>query len=238
MNHFPNHNEDFTKIIKDSEINKLTLDYAEIFIDGLFNDGFLKDLPLFGTFIGAIKFGNSINKTISTKKIYKFLFELKDIPEETRRIKIDEINNSDKYQNKVGEIVLELLEQIESDKKPEIIGRLFAAYLEEKISFHNFLKATHIIKKIFIYDLIELKQYYDGEWVHCPVEDEIYSNGIVDVDYTISLEEAKETWDSIEPNDSDEKVTKGRNNRIENSEKKPTTKLTEIGKILITIGIK
>lgn len=40
MNHFPNHNEDFTKIVKDSEINKLTLDYAEIFIDGLFNDGF------------------------------------------------------------------------------------------------------------------------------------------------------------------------------------------------------
>ena len=82
-----NQNEIFTKIIKDSELKSLAADYAEIAVDGIIKEGTLKDIPLIGTLISVIKFGNSINKNILTKKIYKFLFELKNIPEEKRRKK-------------------------------------------------------------------------------------------------------------------------------------------------------
>ena len=216
-----NPNKKLELVIKDSDLPSLSKDFAEVAVDGIMDDGVLRDLPLVGGLVGLVKFGNSINKYISAKKIYKFLFELHHISQEKRVKKIDEINGSNKYQSSVGEMIFELLERIESEGKPEIVGKLFAAVIEEKIDYRTYLKAAHIIKKIFLFDLIDLKQYYDGKWIHGGITDEIYNSGIVDIDYTISYEEAKADWD-----------------KNEDKQKKHDTTLTDIGNVIINIGMK
>ncbi|MCT8340447.1 hypothetical protein MG296_10305 [Flavobacteriaceae bacterium TK19130] len=220
MKELQNPNKKLESVIKDSELSSLAKDYTELALDGIIDDSALKEIPLVGTVIGVVKFGNSVNEYLFAKKIYKFLFQLHKIPLEKRIQKIDQINSSKKYQSKVGEKIFELLDKIDSDGKPEILGKLFGAVIEEKIDFLNYLRAAHIIKNIFYYDLVELKSHYDGRWIHGGVTDEIYSNGIVDVDYTISMKEAENDW-----------------NNIPREDKYPDTKLSEIGDIIINIGM-
>jgi len=163
MTNEPNPNKQIEIVIKDSELPSLAKDYAEIAIDGIMDDGILKDFPLVGSVVGFIKFGSSLNKHFASKKIYKFLYQLNTISEEKRIKKIDEINNSKKYQSNVGEMILELLENIESDYKPEIIGRLFKAVIEEEIDYNTYLRLADIVKNSFYQDLFWFyNQYQDG----------------------------------------------------------------------------
>ena len=179
MKELENPNKKLESVIKDSDLPSLSKDFAEVAIDGLMDDGVLKDLPLVGSLVGLVKFGNSINKHLSAKKIYKFLFELHKIPLEQRIKKIDEINNSNKYQSRVGEMIFELLEMIESDGKPEITGKLFAAVIEEKIDFHDYLRCTHIIKNIFYYDLEKLKHEHENGEIHTIIGDGLLDSGLI-----------------------------------------------------------
>ncbi|SHH79352.1 hypothetical protein [Winogradskyella jejuensis] len=210
-----NPNKKFELVIKDSELPSLSKEFAEVAVDGIMDDGVLRDLPLVGSLIGAVKFGNSINKYLSAKKIYKFLFELHHIPQVQRIKKIDEINDSKKYQSSVGEMIFELLERLESDGKPEIIGKLFAAVITEEIDYRTYLKCAHIIKSMFYYDLEELKNKYDGKYVIGPVNDGIFNSGLVDVNFAATFDQTKN-----------------------HHPKKSDTTLTGLGDVIINIGMK
>ncbi len=199
-----NPNKKLELVIKDSDLPSLSKDFAEVAVDGILDDGILRDLPLVGAVIGVVKFGNSINKHLSAKKIYKFLFELHKIPQEDRIKKIDEINNSQKYQSSVGEMIFELLDRIESDGKPEIIGKMFAAVIEEKIDFADYLRCAHIVKNFFYYDLVTLKVGHEKGDIYTTFGDGLFDSGLIIIG------------------------TMGENE----------TRLSELGKIIIEIGMK
>jgi len=153
-----NPNRKLESVIKNSDLSSLVTEYGELALDSIIDDGVLRDFPVVGTVIGLMKFGSSINQHFTAKKLYKFLFELKDISQKQRNEKINEINNSKKYQSSVGELIFEFLDKIDSDGKPEIIGRLFKAVIEEKIDFNEYLRLTHIIKTAFYFDLVNFNQ--------------------------------------------------------------------------------
>lgn len=222
-----NSNKSLELAITNSDLKNLTKEYGELAIDGILKDGILKDIPLLGTIIGAIKFGNSINQNIATKKLYKFLFQLNKIPLEKRKQKIEEINSSKKYQSKVGEQIFELLEKIESDGKPEIIGKLFAAVIQEKIDYIKFLKASHIVKTVFYYDLIALKKTYDGKYLNDPIDDTLMTNGLVqsNVDFVKSFEKGLNFDDDGNSKEPEEY-------------KQEKDSLTDMGKLIVEIGMK
>lgn len=110
-----NPNKKLESIIKDSDLPSLSKDFAEVALDGIMDDSVLRDFPLVGVLVGVVKFGNSINKSLFAKKIYKFLYELHEIPQEQRIEIIDKINDSGKYRSSVGERIFELLERIDSE---------------------------------------------------------------------------------------------------------------------------
>lgn len=216
MTKIPNPNKSLELVIKDSSLPELSKDYAELVIDGIMDEGVLKDIPLVGTVLGVMKFGNSVNKHLAAKKIYKFLFELHKIPVKKRVQKIDEINSSKKYQSSVGEMIFELLEKIESDGKPEIVGKLFAAVINEKIDYQIYLKCSHIIKNIFYYDLLELKTNYDGEKVYGWLNNDILNSGLITVQFPSSyIETRQHKFHDATP-----------------------AELTDLGNVIINIGMK
>lgn len=86
-----NPNKKLELVIKDSDLSSLSKDFAELAIDGVIDQGVLKDIPLVSGIVGILKFGNSINKYFSAKKIYKFLFELHKIPQEKRMKKMTKL---------------------------------------------------------------------------------------------------------------------------------------------------
>lgn len=55
MAELQNPNKKLESVIKDSELSALAKDYAELAIDGVMDDGILKDIPPVGTVIGIMK---------------------------------------------------------------------------------------------------------------------------------------------------------------------------------------
>ena len=159
MNKIENPGIQLDNVIKNETLLELSTDYAELAIDGILDEGVLRDIPAVGSVIGLVKFGNSINQYIFTKKVYSFLFELKSVPQNDRKQMIDKINESRKKQSKVGQVILELLDKVESDHKPAMLGKLMKAVIEEKIDFKMYLRLAHIVKSMFIDDLNMFKSF-------------------------------------------------------------------------------
>lgn len=138
-------------------------DYSEIVIDNLFDgdNEILKEIPLVKSINSIIQFKNSLDEKIFIKKITKFLYSLKEIPQEKKFEMISKVDNSEVYKQKVGEKLLEILNRIESDLKPTIVGNLFKAFVEEEISYETFLRLSFIVEKSFTQDFLIIKEHDD-----------------------------------------------------------------------------
>ena len=138
-------------------------DYSEIVIDNLFegDNELLKEIPLVKTINSVIQFKNSLDEKIFIKKITQFLYTLKDIPQEKKIEMISKVDHSETYKQRVGEKLLEILNRIESDLKPTIIGNLFRAFIKEEIDYQTFLRLSFIVEKTFAQDFIIIKEHND-----------------------------------------------------------------------------
>ncbi len=94
------------KSIKSPELTNLAEKYAEIGIDAIMSEGFLKDIPIVGSIISIGKLGVNISNVIFVKKLIRFLVSLDSIDENERSTLIDKLNNEDEFKKKVGERVL------------------------------------------------------------------------------------------------------------------------------------
>lgn len=144
--------------LKSDNLEKVNIGLGEVLADSLLIDGVIKDIPFIATFVGLTKTGVQIHDWLFLKKIISFLSGLNDIPAEKRIEMISKIDESKKYRINVGEKLLFILERCEDHEKAEITARLFRAFIEEKILYAEFLKATKTIENIIIEDLNEFVQ--------------------------------------------------------------------------------
>lgn len=147
------------KSIISSEITKVTSDIIEIGIDDFLEDGLLKELPIVKSIIGIKNIGVGIKDKIFLKKVMKFLFEIKSIPEDKRKKFIDKINNSSKYSSKVGEKLIVIIDRLDDYDKSKLVGILFQYAIQERIDYNTFLRLSSIIDNIFLSDFPKLKLF-------------------------------------------------------------------------------
>jgi len=199
-------------IIKNESLLDLGKEYGEIIIDSNLETKILKEIPVLSTITSLYSFGNSIHKMIFIKKIYRFLFQIRDISTENRIQFIDKINNSEKYENSVGETLIEIINKIDSEKKPKIIGNLFKAFLEEKITYEEFIDYTHLVNLANVNELIELRNGLNGRKV-VNGSDFLMIMGLFRTDYVKHF------------------------NSVENSNDENFTEITDYGRRLLEFGL-
>lgn len=124
-----------------------------------------------------------------TKKLLHFLRELENIDQNLILKEIQYIDDSKKYNQKVGEKILEIISRIDSDDKPKIIGKLFKNFLLKNITYSEFLKLSHIVENIFILDLLILNESKEhitlknNKILYLPLNEfsnELFNHNIVD----------------------------------------------------------
>lgn len=98
------------------------------------------------------KIGSSIRDKLFCKKLLYFLNELKDIPATERDKMINNIDKSEKYNVKVGEKLLYIVDSSDDHEKSRLIGIVFKSFLNKEISYDNFIDVAIIINKISIKD--------------------------------------------------------------------------------------
>jgi hypothetical protein len=153
MSELNNLSKSLEHTLKNSDLQNVTIELAEVFTDSLMEDGIAKDIPIIGTVIGLGRTGIRMKEMIFLKKIISFISKLKDISITKRHEMIDKIDTSGKFRTRVGEKLLYIIDKCEDHEKSQLIAILFSAFLSEKISYEEFLRASHIVDQVMLEDL-------------------------------------------------------------------------------------
>lgn len=168
----------------------LLKDNVENIIDSFLEPSLLKDLPIIGNAVSILKIKDSISDRIFIKKLNNFLFSIRDIEREKIDDFYEKINTNENYKQNVGEKLIELIDRIDSEAKPQIIGNLFKAVLLQKIDYEYFLRLSNIVENSFYYDLTYLREYDRNGYVTNPKARLVTSNSL--------LRQMSGSWDESE----------------------------------------
>lgn len=143
----------FEHTLKDSNLHNVSISLAEVLTDSLMEDGIAKQIPIIGTVVGLGKTATGIKESLFLKKIIYFISEINNIPASKRQEMIDKIDASGKFRIKVGEKLLYIIDKCDDHEESQIIACLFSGFLSGRISYDEFLRASHIISQVIIEDL-------------------------------------------------------------------------------------
>ena len=129
------------------------MDLAEVILDNLIDDGIVKDIPIIGTIVGLGKVTIGIKERLFLKKIIYFISELRNIPSQERKQMVDKIDSSGKFRTKVGEKLLYIIDSCEDHEKTQVVARLFAAFISQKLNYQEFLRSSSIVQHPMLDDL-------------------------------------------------------------------------------------
>lgn len=130
-------------------------EYAELGLDALVEDGLLKDIPVVSTAVAVYKIGKSIHERHHVAKLVSFLNEInKGIADEEQRQKYREkFNGNEKFRNQELEYILILIDRYISFDKPQMLAKLYLAYLDDKIQWTEFTQYAESVDRLLPGDI-------------------------------------------------------------------------------------
>jgi hypothetical protein len=187
-----NLSDTLSETIKDQNLQEVIADLGEAAIDSILEESLLKDLPIVGTLLGLTKATMSIQDKLFTKKILHFLFQLKNTDVDKRKRQIEKIESDSKYKTKVGEKLLYIIDKCEDSEKSIYVGKLFQCYIEEKLDYEDFLRASKCIELIFLYDL---KRFIKEKWNNMDMEEagDLVGSGLM----VAIFNPGEQAWDEV-----------------------------------------
>ena len=149
-------------------------EYAEFGLDALVEDGLLKDIPVVSTAVAVYKIGKSIHERHHIAKLVSFLNEInKGIADEEQRQKYREkFNGNEKFRNKELEYILILIDRYISFDKPQMLAKLYLAYLDGEIIWEEFTMYAEVIDRFLLLDAGKLISSGGKTIVHRNMGDE------------------------------------------------------------------
>lgn len=143
--------------------------------------GLFKDIPVFGTVVGAINFYSTLKSKIFEKKIHAFLYEFN--PEEL--LKFKKIINKRTVED-LGFEVLNVIDNVDKINQVQMIARATKQYVHSLEAGENpkniFDHNIHIIKHLDDYLLSGMHAIYSGQ-ISIPtsyVDQALFNLGLVD----------------------------------------------------------
>lgn len=166
------------KTLKNSDLQSLTGNLAEVIFDGALEEGIVKDIPIIGTLLGIGKLSVGVRDSLLLRKIVSFISELNNIPPEKRRKVIEEIDASEKYRIRVGEKLLYIIDKCDDHEKSQLVAKLFAAFINGVMSYAQFLKGASALDHLLP---SEIDKFIKEERDFVPLEEagEYIASGLV-----------------------------------------------------------
>ena len=128
--------------------------YAEIGLDAVMEDGILKDIPIISTAISLYKIGSSIKERHNLKKLLIFLNEINNgiIDEEKRQEYQNKFQSNEKFRNQEIEYLLVLIDRYIDYDKPQMLAKLYLAYLDGTIIWEELTMYAEVIDRFLLLD--------------------------------------------------------------------------------------
>lgn len=129
-------------------------DYLEIGLDAVMDDGILKDIPIVSTAIALYKIGSSIKERHNLKKLLVFLNELNNgiLDEQKRKEYQQKFQSNEKFRNQEIEYLLVLIDRYISYDKPQLLAKLYLAYLDGIIIWEELTMYAEVVDRLLYLD--------------------------------------------------------------------------------------
>lgn len=146
--------------LKASNIGDLVTEYSEIVLDSLLNGGILESMPLVKTFTHV---GTTVNNVLFTKKLMNFLATMNELPAAKRQRMVEKLKSDPKYERKVGEHLLELLDRIDSHRHPKMLAKAFMAYANLTIDVVVLQRLNLAIERLPYFEIDNIRKFRNAE---------------------------------------------------------------------------
>ena len=148
------------KTITESDLSSVVRDVSEIGLDSILKDGLAKEIPVLSTIIGVVKTGGAIRDYLYFKKLYRFLSSLNEISPNVRQEFVEKLGNTQEEREKSGENLLLIIDRLDNVNKPEILGYMFADYLQGVLSKSDFMLLAKSLELFNLELTVNIINYY------------------------------------------------------------------------------
>lgn len=134
---------------------------AELGLDAALSDGLLKDVPVVSTLISVVKFGLTIRDRLFANNLLKFLRGLRGMPPEDRRDMVARLEADPAYGRRAGEHLIEILVKVDAHRKPEMIAKVFSAYVAGAIDARTLHRLNNAIERLPFYEIDSARTVFE-----------------------------------------------------------------------------
>lgn len=146
-------------VMKSDSVVNVGKDFLELGVDAVIESGALKDIPLVNAVVGVFGAVGSVRDHLFVSKLIRFMSQLSEIPQEERIAMVDKLNEDNKFSGKVGATLIEILDRMESEKKPELSAKCFAAFARNEISFEELRRILFALERVPSFEIEKLEQF-------------------------------------------------------------------------------
>lgn len=138
------------------DVSGIAEEYAELGLDALVEDGLFKDIPIVSTAVSVYRIGKSIRERHHIAKLISFLREInKGIADDEKREEYREkFTSNEKFRNQELEYILILIDRYISFDKPQMLAKLYLAYLDSGIKWDEFTQYAEVIDRLLPGDIM------------------------------------------------------------------------------------
>ena len=131
------------------DVAGIASEYAELGLDALTEDGVFKNIPIISTFMSVYRIGNSIWEKHHIAKLIAFLNEINNaIADEEERVKYREkFSGNEKFRDRELEYIIILIDRYIAFEKPQMLAKLYLAYLDDKLTWNELTMYAEIIDR-------------------------------------------------------------------------------------------
>lgn len=162
MNHLPSTRSlesDLLRSIGAPSLKELSTDISEAVLDEAIDDGLLKDIPIFGSLSKLKTAFGTIRDHIFTKKVAYFLLALSKVPEQKRVAFLTSVAARGE-ERRVGETLLLLIDRLDNYDRAELLARVFAAFIGERLSMDEFRRLARVVEQLPAGSTGALRSFY------------------------------------------------------------------------------
>jgi hypothetical protein len=130
------------------ELNDVAAEMAQAAITIITAESVIEQIPIAKIGLAVWKTVSSIRDQLLMKKLEIFLRNLASIAAEDRRSMLQRLNDDPDFKEDVGDHIVELLDRIDGQRKPAMIGAVFAALARGEINVKMLRRLNSAIERL------------------------------------------------------------------------------------------
>jgi len=162
----------------EADLGKIGADVGEVGVDFFLESDLARSIPIVKILLSGYGLYRSTRDYFFTRKVLSYLSEFTDVPQEKRSAFAAKLSADAGTREKAGAALMLLLDRLDDLEKPVIVGRLYRAHLEGRISYTDLRRFCMIVDRAFLPDLVELSRSRDLERLSRESAEHLHSLGL------------------------------------------------------------